>query len=132
MYNGDERPRPGDQMPARRSRRRQPRLLVALIISLAVFCHNALGVDATVVGSTAESSLALLAQEGTPTHALSCSVDSEPAMLYKLRGGTVWASQSLSAPAWLLTPDEGPAEARLPLITSSPGARRALLQIFRI
>ena len=132
MYHGDQRPRPGDQMPARRGRASQRHLLVALLVSLAIFCQSALVADATAVGSAAESPLAILVQDTTPAHTLSCSVDNEPATLTKLRGGSPWGSQSLGEPVWLLTPDAGPAEGRLPLVTSAPGVRRALLQIFRI
>ena len=132
MHNGDERLRTGDRTTVWRRRGLRPPLLIALLVSLAVFCHSAFVVDAVVADSSAESSRVIRGQEGTPTHVPTCAVDGEPATLSKFREGTVWASRSLDDPAWFFMQDERPSETRPPLVTSSPGVRRALLQIFRI
>ena len=132
MHTGEERLKPRDLAPTRPRRGWRPRLLIALLVSLAIFCDRALVVDAKVANSTTESSLGILVEDGTLPHALDCAVDNEPVTLSKLRGGTDWASQPLGEPAWFLISDEGPSEARPPLVTSSPDVRRALLQVFRI
>jgi hypothetical protein len=98
---------------------------------MAVFCHGALVVDAAVSGSTAETLLAILGQDGSPPHAIDCAADNEPVALSKFRGSNAGASQSLGEPAGLL-PDDASSVTRLLFVTSSPGVRRALLQVFRI
>ena len=132
MHPGDERLKPWDLAPTRQRRGWRPRLLVALLVSMAVFCDSALVVDAAESGSTAEASLAIPGQDESPPHAFDCVVDNEPVTLSKLRGGHAWASQSLGAPAYLLLPDDVSSVTRPLLVTSSPGVRRALLQVFRI
>ena len=132
MDTGNEHAKPRDVAAARQRFGRRPRLLVALLISVAILCHGTVVVAAPVTGSPAESLLTLSTENEAPPHAGTCTAGNEAVTVSPLRSGSVWASHVLGESSWRFVPDAAPVGARTPVVTCAPGVRLALLQVFRI
>ena len=132
MHGGDEHPKRQIGTATRRTGAWPWRPLVGVLVALAVLCHGSLVVNAAAAGSSAEPSLATVAQDGSPTHAVDCTVNNESLTPSKSRGGNAWASQPPGQAAWLLVADGLPGQAQAEIVTSAPAVRRALLQVFLI